>query len=51
MVRQLDSLKRNLDFEEGSLDQLELRLDSFHRLKKKYGPIAADVIQHLGAVA
>lgn len=47
MVRQLDSLKRNLDFEEGSLDQLELRLDSFHRLKKKYGPTAADVIQHL----
>jgi DNA repair protein RecN (Recombination protein N) len=47
MVHQVDSLKRSLDFEEGSLDDLELRLDLYHRLKKKYGPAVPDVIQHL----
>jgi DNA repair protein RecN (Recombination protein N) len=47
MVHHLDSLKRSIDFEEGSLDELELRLDLFHRLKKKYGPTVTDVIQHL----
>jgi DNA repair protein RecN (Recombination protein N) len=47
LIHEVDSLRRSLDFEEGALDHLESRLDSLHRLKKKYGPELADVLQHL----
>ena len=47
LARKVDGIRQNLDFEEGSLDQIETRLDLLQRLKKKYGPTLADVLQHL----
>lgn len=47
LVRRINALRENLDFEVGSLDRLEERLDLMHRLKKKYGPGISDVLQHL----
>jgi DNA repair protein RecN (Recombination protein N) len=47
VIREVDSLRRSLDFEEGALDTLELRLDVLQRLKKKYGPELIDVLRHL----
>jgi DNA repair protein RecN (Recombination protein N) len=47
LARKVDSMKQNLEFEEGSLDAIESRLDLLERLKKKYGPTLADVSQHL----
>lgn len=46
LSQKLDSLNRGLEFEEGSLDQLESRLDILDRLKKKYGPSLKDVLEH-----
>jgi DNA repair protein RecN (Recombination protein N) len=47
LARKVDSMKQNSEFEEGSLDSIESRLDLFDRLKKKYGPTLPDVLQHL----
>jgi DNA repair protein RecN (Recombination protein N) len=47
LARKVDSMKQNLDFEEGSLDAIESRLDLLERLKKKYGATLTDVLQHL----
>jgi DNA repair protein RecN (Recombination protein N) len=47
LVHHIDVLRRGLDFEEGSLDEIESRLDAFQRLKKKYGPTIAEVLIHL----
>lgn len=47
IVHRADTLRRSLDFEEGSLDTLESRLDQLALLKKKYGPTVEDVLQHL----
>jgi DNA repair protein RecN (Recombination protein N) len=47
LARKVDSLKQNLEFQEGSLDAIESRLDLLERLKKKYGPTVPDVLQHL----
>jgi DNA repair protein RecN (Recombination protein N) len=47
LVRKVDSMKQTLEFEEGSLDEIESRLDVLERLKKKYGPTIPDVLKHL----
>jgi DNA repair protein RecN (Recombination protein N) len=47
LARKVDSMKQNLEFEDGSLDEIESRLDILDRLKKKYGPTIPDVLQHL----
>jgi DNA repair protein RecN (Recombination protein N) len=47
LARKIDGMRRNLDFEEGSLDKIEARLDQLQRLKKKYGPTLKDVLDHL----
>ena len=47
LVQQIDVLRRGLDFEEGSLDQIETRLEAFQKLKKKYGPSIQEVLDHL----
>jgi len=47
LARKVDSMKQNLEFQEGSLDAIESRLDLLDRLKKKYGPTLPDVLQHL----
>ncbi|HSE43187.1 MAG TPA: DNA repair protein RecN [Acidobacteriota bacterium] len=47
LARKVDSMKQTLEFEEGSLDEIESRLDVLDRLKKKYGPTIPDVLQHL----
>jgi DNA repair protein RecN (Recombination protein N) len=47
LARKVDSMKHNLEFEDGSLDEIESRLDVLDRLKKKYGPAIPDVMQHL----
>ncbi|HEY4490660.1 MAG TPA: hypothetical protein VI958_01625, partial [Acidobacteriota bacterium] len=47
IVRDVDALRRSLNFEESDLHALESRLDVLQRLKRKYGPGIADVLQHL----
>ncbi len=47
LARKVDSMKQHSEFEEGSLDSIESRLDLLERLKKKYGPTLPDVWQHL----
>lgn len=47
IVRNVDALRRSLDFEETTLDELESRLDLMQRLKKKYGATIRDVLSHL----
>ena len=47
LARKVDSMKQNLEFEEGALNTIESRLDLLERLKKKYGPTISDVLQHL----
>ncbi len=47
LARKVDSMKHTLEFEEGTLNAIESRLDSLDRLKKKYGPTIPDVLQHL----
>ena len=47
LVHRIDTMRRSLDFEEGSLDQIEFRLEAFHKLKKKYGPTIQQVLEHL----
>ncbi|HSP07557.1 MAG TPA: hypothetical protein VLR94_10290, partial [Acidobacteriota bacterium] len=47
LARQVGNIREKLDFEEGSLDTIEARLDVLDRLKRKYGPALADVLQHL----
>jgi DNA repair protein RecN (Recombination protein N) len=47
LARKVDSMKQTMDFEEGSLDAIESRLDLLDRLKRKYGPTIQDVLQHL----
>ena len=47
LARKIDSMKQGLEFEEGSLDVIESRLDLLERLKRKYGPTLPDVLQHL----
>jgi DNA repair protein RecN (Recombination protein N) len=47
LARKVDSMKQNLEFQEGSLDAIESRLDLLDRLKKKYGPTLPDVLEHL----
>ncbi len=47
LVHHIDTLRRGLDFEESSIDQTEIRLESFQRLKKKYGPSIQNVLEHL----
>ncbi len=46
LARKVDSMKHNLEFEDGSLDEIESRLDVLDRLKKKYGPSINEVLQH-----
>jgi DNA repair protein RecN (Recombination protein N) len=47
LVHQTGALRRGLDFEEGSLDQIESRLEAYQKLKKKYGPTIQNVLEHL----
>ncbi|MCI0416724.1 DNA repair protein RecN [bacterium] len=47
LVHRLEAIRRSLDFEESSLDQIEFRLETFHKLKKKYGPTIQQVLEHL----
>ncbi len=47
IVRNVDDLRRGLEFEETSLDALESRLDLMQRLKKKYGATISDVLSYL----
>jgi DNA repair protein RecN (Recombination protein N) len=47
LARKVDSMKQNLEFEDGSLNEIESRLDILDRLKKKYGPSINNVLQHL----
>jgi DNA repair protein RecN (Recombination protein N) len=47
LVHRIDTMRRSLDFEESSLDQIEFRLEAFHKLKKKYGPTVQQVLEHL----
>ena len=49
LARHVGSIREKLDFEEGSLDTIEARLDVLDRLKRKYGPSISDVLQHLAA--
>ena len=46
LVNRVDALRRGLDFEDDSLDGIELRLEAYQKLKKKYGPTIADVLEH-----
>ena len=43
----LRDLSRDMDFSPEELDQLESRLDVIYRLKKKYGPTVADMLDYL----
>lgn len=43
----LRDLSRDFDFSPEELDQLESRLDVIYRLKKKYGPTVADMLDYL----
>lgn len=47
LIHRIDGLRRGLEFEEGSLDEIETRLQILHRLKKKYGSTIQDVLNHL----
>jgi DNA repair protein RecN (Recombination protein N) len=47
LIQKIDGLRRGLDFEEGALDDIETRLQTLHRLKKKYGPTIQEVLNHL----
>jgi len=47
LVHNVESLRQSLDFDEGSLDEIEMRLELFQRLKKKYGPTLEDVQKQL----
>lgn len=46
----ISSFQRSLDFEPGLLEETEERLYLINRLKKKYGPGAKDVLDHLEQV-
>ena len=46
LVNRVDALRRGLDYEDDSLDGIELRLEAYQKLKKKYGPTIADVLEH-----
>ncbi|MCI8422420.1 MAG: DNA repair protein RecN [Lawsonibacter sp.] len=43
----LRDLSQDFDFSPEELDQLESRLDVIYRLKKKYGPTVADMLEYL----
>ena len=43
----LRDLEGELDFSPDELDRLESRLDVIYRLKKKYGPTVADMLDYL----
>ena len=43
----LRDLEEEMDFSPGELDRLEGRLDVIYRLKKKYGPTVADMLDYL----
>lgn len=47
LARQVGSIRESIDFEDGSLDDIESRLDLLDRLKRKYGPQLSDVLAHL----
>lgn len=47
LARQVGSIRENLDFEEGSLDEIESKLDTLDKLKRKYGPALGDVLARL----
>jgi DNA repair protein RecN (Recombination protein N) len=47
LIQKIDGLRRGLEFEEGALDDIETRLQTLYRLKKKYGPTIQDVLNHL----
>ena len=47
LVNNIEALRRGLDFDETSLDEIETRLEIFQRMKKKYGPTLEDVLHHL----
>lgn len=45
-VRELSAYRDELDADPQELEQVETRLDTIYRLKKKYGPTLADVLKH-----
>ena len=47
IAESLRDLRQSLEFYPGELDELEGRLDQIHRLKKKYGGSAAEMLDYL----
>lgn len=47
LAEQVRDLRDNFDFEPGELDEIESRLDTLHRLKKKYGGSVEEMLDYL----
>ncbi len=47
VAERVRDLREQLDFAPGELDELESRLDVLYRLKRKYGPSAAEMLEYL----
>mgnify|MGYP005759441849 CR=1 FL=1 len=47
LAEQVRDLRDNFDFEPGELDEIESRLDTLHRLKKKYGGSIEEMLDYL----
>lgn len=45
---ELGSYKAGLEYNEGSLDEIELRLDTIYKLKRKYGSTIYEMLHFLG---
>ena len=46
LMRDLSALEEHYNFDENTLEQTENRLESVHRILRKYGPEENDVLQH-----
>ena len=47
LAEELRDLRESFDFQPGELDQVESRLDTLHRLKKKYGGSVEEMLDYL----
>lgn len=47
IAEQIRDLRDSFEFEPGELDQIESRLDTLHRLKKKYGGSVEEMLDYL----
>lgn len=46
-AEQIRDLRDSLDFEPGELDEIESRLETLHRLKRKYGATVEEMLEYL----